>query len=146
MQPEPVISNISHVIQLSVAPVFLLTGVGSILSVLINRLGRIVDRIRVVDQKLIDAARDDKASLRFELTTLGRRMRLINWAISLCITCALLVCLVIAMLFVSFFINMNVSYAAAILFVVAMLALIGGLLSFLREIYLAIAIARMGMH
>ncbi|GLI39166.1 DUF2721 domain-containing protein [Geobacter hydrogenophilus] len=146
MQPEPVISNISHVIQLSVAPVFLLTGVGSILSVLINRLGRIVDRIRVVDQKLIASARDDKASLRFELTTLGRRMRLINWAISLCITCALLVCLVIAMLFVSFFINMNVSYAAAILFVVAMLALIGGLLSFLREIYLAIAIARMGMH
>lgn len=146
MQPEPVISNISHVIQLSVAPVFLLTGVGSILSVLINRLGRVVDRIRVVDQKLVDSARDDKASLRFELTTLGRRMRLINWAISLCITCALLVCLVIAMLFVSSFIDMNVSYAAAILFIFAMIALIGGLLSFLREIYLAIAIARMGMH
>jgi len=146
MQPEPVISNIAHVIQLSVAPVFLLTGVGAILSVLINRLGRIIDRARVVEQHLTDVARDDRASLRLELTTLGRRMRLINWAISSCTICALLVCLVIALLFVGAFTHMNVSDGAALLFIFAMIALIGGLLGFLREIYLAIAIARLGLR
>ncbi|WP_318258473.1 DUF2721 domain-containing protein [Geobacter anodireducens] len=72
MQPEPVISNIAHVIQMSVAPVFLLTGVGAILSVLINRLGRIVDRARVIEQKLADPAGDGRALSRLELATLGR--------------------------------------------------------------------------
>jgi hypothetical protein len=73
-------------------------------------------------------------------------MRLINWAISSCTICALLVCVVIALLFVSAFIQMNVSDVTALLFVFAMLALIAGLLGFLREIYLAIATARLGMR
>ncbi|BEH08604.1 DUF2721 domain-containing protein [Geobacter sulfurreducens subsp. ethanolicus] len=146
MQPEPVISNIAHVIQMSVAPVFLLTGVGAILSVLINRLGRIVDRARVIEQHLADVASDGRALARLELTTLGRRMRLINWAISSCTISALFVCVVIALLFVGAFLHVNVSDVAALLFVFAMLALIGGLLGFLREIYLAIATARLGMR
>ncbi|WP_318258474.1 DUF2721 domain-containing protein [Geobacter anodireducens] len=73
-------------------------------------------------------------------------MRLINWAISSCTISALLVCVVIALLFVGAFLHINVSDIAALLFVFAMLALIGGLLGFLREIYLAIATARLGMR
>ena len=46
------IANVAQVIQLAVAPVFLLTGVGAILSVLVNRLGRVVDRFRVLEQNL----------------------------------------------------------------------------------------------
>jgi hypothetical protein len=55
--------GISHVIQLAVAPVFLLAGVGAILNVMANRLSRIIDRARVLETKLgaaaEDAARED---------------------------------------------------------------------------------------
>lgn len=144
--PELSITNVAHVIQLSVAPVFLLTGVGGILTVLTNRLARIIDRARLIEHELPGVAREDKAALRLELTTLGRRMRLINWAISLCTTCALFVCLVIVLLFVGACCATSISGPVAFLFILAMLALLGGLLSFLREIYLAIASARLGMR
>jgi len=154
MQPEPAITNIAHAIQLSVAPVFLITGVGAILSVLTNRLSRIVDRARVLETHIPGAAKQEKQAMHLELTTLGRRMRLINRAITFCTISALLVCAVIALLFcvvialnfMGTFTITNVSHTVALLFVFAMLALIGGLLCFLREITLAIATARLGMH
>jgi len=64
------ISNVSHVIQLAVAPVFLLTGIGAILSVLISRLGRIVDRGRVLreQRKVVDEAnKSERKVLTFAL-------------------------------------------------------------------------------
>lgn len=137
MQEPSAIVGVSHVIQLAVAPVFLLTGVGAILSVLINRLARVVDRFRnleCVQQKTSGPALE---SIRDEMNLLSRRARMIHWAIGLCTSCALLVCLVIAMLFVGSAVSINLSTAIAILFVLAMLALVLGLLCFLREITLA---------
>jgi hypothetical protein len=124
---------VAHVIQQAVAPVFLLTGVGGILSVLINRLGRVVDRYR----NLIDSREDDRSSHNFEIEMLSRRARLIHWAISLCTTCALFICIVIAALFVGSETGIDPSGVISILFIAAMLALIAGLLCFLREIALA---------
>lgn len=146
MATDITISSIAHLIQISVAPVFLLTGVGSILSVLAARLGRIVDRSRVLEASLpnIDGAQQTLAHL--ELTRLSRRAGLINWAISLCTICALLICTLIALLFVGDFISTSMANFVALLFVVAMLALIGGLLCFLREIYMAIRNLRIGLH
>jgi len=51
MPPEERIAAIAHVIQLSIAPVFLISGVATFLSVLTNRLARIVDRARVLESK-----------------------------------------------------------------------------------------------
>ncbi|MFZ2854167.1 MAG: DUF2721 domain-containing protein [Rhodocyclaceae bacterium] len=136
------ISTVAHVIQLAVAPVFLLTGVGAILAVLINRLARVVDRFRVLESKskspAIESGESGEASLQqTEMGILSRRARLIHWAISLCTICALFICLVIAVLFVGSMIGADLSAAIALLFIAAMLALIAGLLSFLREIALA---------
>jgi hypothetical protein len=131
------VSSVAHVIQLAVAPVFLLTGVGAILAVLINRLARVVDRFRLLEQQLFSAT---KAGVLLELPEMGilsRRARLIHWAISLCTVCALLVCVVIAALFVGSVLAVDLSDPIALLFIAAMLALIAGLLSFLREIALA---------
>jgi hypothetical protein len=50
MQNAAEISTVAHVIQLAVAPVFLLTGIGAILSVITNRIARIVDRSRAIEQ------------------------------------------------------------------------------------------------
>jgi len=44
------VSSISQVIQLAVAPVFLLAGISGALMVMSNRLGRIVDRGRYLKE------------------------------------------------------------------------------------------------
>jgi hypothetical protein len=143
--PEvPSVSAVAHVIQLAVAPVFLLTGIGAILAVMTNRLGRIIDRARVLEQKLQGATPEILAGLRSDLATLSRRAKLINCAITLCTTTALLVCTVIAVLFLSAFLNFDASIPVALLFVAAMLAFFLGLLWFLREIFLATTSVRIG--
>jgi hypothetical protein len=137
MEPISSITSVSHVIQLAIAPVFLLSGVGAILAVLINRLGRIVDRYRSLENGKSKAEVQAVKGADIEMTILSRRARLIHWAISLCTVGALFICIVIAMLFVGSMLQVGVSQAIALMFVAAMLALIAGLLSFLREITLA---------
>ncbi|WP_262964755.1 DUF2721 domain-containing protein [Methylobacter psychrophilus] len=138
-------TNIAHAIQLAVAPVFLLTGVASILSVLTNRLARIIDRSRFLHGKLLSFNEEKQGQkIRDELAVLTRRTRLINWAIGLCTTCVLLVCSVIAVLFLDSFIIINMAIPIASLFVIAMLSLILALIFFISEIYLATAYVRSG--
>ena len=82
---------LSHIIQVSVAPVFLLTGIGSILGVLANRLGRIVDRARFLESRPELSRHLTEASAEVELLRLAERKRWVNRAITLCTLCALLV-------------------------------------------------------
>ncbi len=141
------VSDIAHVIQLSVAPVFLITGIGAMLSVLSFRLGRAVDRARVLEERLpaqTDAQRI--TGLQRELEILSVRTRLINRAITLCTTSALLICLVIMILFVGAIIGLNIAVAIAVLFILSMAALISSLLTFLKEIQLATSNLRIGGH
>ena len=137
MQALATIPSVAHVIQLAVAPVFLLTGVGAILAVLVNRLGRVVDRFRALERGLADAGAAALPQHEVEMTILTRRARMIHWAIGLCTGCALLVCVVIATLFVGSVSGADISVVVAGLFVMAMLSLVSGLLCFLREIALA---------
>ena len=141
---EMEISDIARVIQLSVAPVFLLSGIGAILAVMTNRLSRIIDRARVLEDRLEKAAPDHAAALEADLDTLTHRARLIGPAITLCTVTALLVCVVIAVLFLSAFLQFDASIAIALLFVAAMLAFFLGLLWFIREIFVATRNLRIG--
>lgn len=136
---------IAKVIQLAVAPVFLLMGVGAMLGVQTSRLARIMDRARALEPRL---GEDNKASqaLLGELRILARRARLINWAISLCVICAILIASVIVALFFSAFWPRDISSAIAVLFTAALLALIIGLLCFLREVHLATGSVRIGPY
>jgi len=131
------ITDVAHVIQLAVAPVFLLTGIGAILSVLINRLGRVVDRFRHLENLPADVADTARAAARSEMTRLSRRARMVHWAIGFCTGSALLVCIVIATMFVGSVTGMQTPAIIATLFIAAMLSLVAGLLCFLREIALA---------
>ena len=137
MESVSSISTVSHVIQLAVAPVFLLSGVGAILAVLINRLGRIIDRYRVLETNGANAEASEGTIAQLEMAILARRARLIHWAISLCTVGALFICIVIATLFIGSMLHVSMSQLIALMFIGAMLALIAGLLSFLREITLA---------
>jgi hypothetical protein len=134
--------TVAHAIQLAVAPVFLLSGIGAILVVMTNRLGRIIDRARVLEDRLAGASPEFRAPLHADLATLSRRAKLISCAITLCTVTALLVCTVIAMLFLSAFLRFDASVPVALLFIAAMLAFF--LLWFLREIYVATVNLRIG--
>ncbi len=138
MAPDITTSSIAHIIQLAVAPVFLLAGIGSTLSVLTGRLGRIVDRSRSLEERLGSAQVNELMAIRTELARLTERKRWINRAITLCTLCALLVCLVIAVLFVGEFVQIRLGIVVATFFILTMTLLVSGLLCFLREIYVAV--------
>jgi hypothetical protein len=135
---------IAHAIQLAVAPVFLLSGIGAILAVMTSRLGRIIDRARVLEERLERASAEHLTILRADLAALCLRARLISFAITFCTATALLVCTVIAVLFLSAFLRFDAAIPVALLFIAAMLAFFLGLLWFLREIYVGTVSLRIG--
>ncbi len=135
------LGNVSHTIQLAIAPVFLLTGVGTNLMVLTNRLARIIDRSRVLEDRLDSGTVSDAGRPRAELMSLYERTHLINRAITLSTTCALLVCITIAALFVGDSLALEFNKFIASLFILAMLALIGSFIYLLREIFVAVGSA-----
>ena len=140
---EHVTSDVAAVIQLAVAPVFLLAGVGAILNVMTARLARVIDRSRHVED-LLEAGEGAAATERHraELRALSRRMRLVNVAITACTVCALMVCCVVALLFLGELTALHVGSLVAVLFVGAMLSLLVGLAVLLGEISLAMRTVR----
>ncbi len=139
------IDEIAHLIQLSIAPVFLLTGVGTLLNVLSGRLARIIDRARVLEQRLDTPEPPHVAAIVNELRVLEKLGRLIYHAVKLSTTSALLVCLVIAALFASSMLHYPTHLIVSGLFIAAMLASIVSLTLFLREVYFAIATFEIGL-
>jgi len=131
-------TDISHVIQLSVAPVFLLAGIGAFTNVCTIRLGRIFDRIRLLEGLFTTQQTEVQQNVVSDLVALQRRARYIYLAIALDIVAGLLVCILVATAFVQHFFQFQISGLIGGLFIAAMLALIGGLLSFLREVFVAV--------
>ena len=139
---DPHVPEIAGVIQLAVAPVFLLTAVGTVIAALNIRLGRAVDRRRVLEQKLPTMPAQEVQSARAELETIARRIRYVYLAILCAVISALFICLLIAGAFVGAFVRTDLSYTIGAMFVFAMLALTACLLLFLREIFLAVSTPR----
>jgi hypothetical protein len=137
--------DIAHAIQLALAPVFLLSGIGVMLGVLTNRLARIVDRARRVEDSLRQATAHDIPEARAQLGFASRRARFINVSITLCTIAALLIAIVVALLFSSTFVPISLAVYVAALFVLAMIALVGALVSFLIEVRIATAALRIGV-
>jgi hypothetical protein len=131
------VSTIARLIQLSIAPVFLLAGVGAILNVLANRLARVVDRVRRLEEEFAGASAIRQRLARSELTRLGKRMKLVNWSITACTASALSICLVVAIMFVGGLGEIGVGRVIAALFVLAMALLTMALILFLLEVRMA---------
>ncbi len=133
------LGDVSHIIQLAIAPVFLLTGVGTKLSVLTSRLARIIDRSRVVEDLLHgdNSPAINPPGLEEELHELYERSHLINRAITLSTSCGLFICLVIATLFLGDATSLNLDKLIAALFVGGVFSLIGSFIYFMREIFVA---------
>ena len=129
--------DITRVIQLAVAPVFLLTAIGTFINALAGRLARAVDRRRVLDDIVPMQEGEGREQMLDELWVLGKRIKLVLWAMAFAVFSAVLVCLLIGTAFVGAFISINLSRPVALLFVAAVVALTIGLMLFMREVFLA---------
>ena len=139
---ESHVPEIAGVIQLAVAPVFMLTAVGAILAALGGRLGRAVDRRRVLEERLTRMPAAERSSAEQELATIARRIRFVYLSILFAVVSALFICLLIVGAFLGAFVRADLSYTIGAMFIFAMLALITCLLLFLREIFVAVSAPR----
>jgi len=136
------VPEIAGVIQLAIAPVFMLTAVGTVIGALNIRLGRAVDRRRELEERLHAMSRDELPSAQDELATIARRIRFVYLSIGFAVISALFVALLIAGAFLGAFVRTDLSLTIAGMFICAMIALIVCLLLFLREIFLAVSTPR----
>lgn len=133
MQPNTV-STIAQTIQLSLSPVFMLTGIGALLNVLVGRMARVVDRVRDLEKLHPLASGPDRDRYVWELRVLDRRIRVINTGLFLAVSSAVMTCLVVAQLFVAELIGLRIATIVALTFTTAMLLLIAALVSFIIEV------------
>jgi len=141
---ETHLTDITRVIQLAIAPVFLLTAIGTLITALNNRLGRVIDRRRVLHDRLRSGGDEknptqEQHEWRQEWGILSRRIRLIYFAMLSAGLGALLVCLVVAGAFIGALVATDLSRAVAVLFILAMFAVIASIAMFLREVFLAVS-------
>lgn len=129
--------DITRAIQLAVAPVFLLTAIGTLINALMGRLGRAVDRRRKLEEQLSAFEGETRAAIESELAVLESRIRLVLWAMASAVLSALLVCVLIGTAFLGAFVSLDLSRPVAALFVLAIAVLTLCLLVFLREVFLA---------
>jgi len=134
---ESHLTDITHVIQLSVAPVFLLTAISTLIGAMNTRLGRIIDRRRVLNER---HNRSNQATADSdEIQQLARRRHLIYLAILFAVIAALAVCLVVAGAFLGALMAVDLARLVAAFFIFAMASMIAALSLLLREIYLAVS-------
>jgi hypothetical protein len=129
--------DVPHAIQLALAPVFLLTGIAGILNVMAGRLARIIDRGRQFTEHPMPQDLELGKTLQVELRALDRRRHLASAAITASTFSALLVCTVVAALFVEALLQIELKWFIGLLFTGSTAALVVGLAYFLREVHLA---------
>jgi hypothetical protein len=139
MPTDAHLQDITRTIQLAVAPVFVLNAIAAVLGVLSLRLSRIVDRARFVEAQVLTHVEAAHRAWVLELRLLSRRARFIHAALTCGTIAALLVCLLIAVAFVGYLYQADVAATMAVLFVLAMAALVSALVLFLREVFIAVA-------
>ncbi|MBL8516945.1 MAG: DUF2721 domain-containing protein [Betaproteobacteria bacterium] len=138
-------ADVSHAIQLALAPVFLLTGIAGLLNVMAGRLARIIDRGRKLTEQPVPPPFQAPEALRAQLELLERRRHFASAAITTCTSSALLVCMVVAALFLEVLLQAQFKWLIGVLFTAATLTLVVGLAYFLREVHLATTTIRIHM-
>ncbi|MBU3005482.1 DUF2721 domain-containing protein [Paraglaciecola arctica] len=142
---DATVTDLAQTIQIVVAPIFMLTGIAGFLNVMSGRLGRIVDRARIMERRVHTIKNPEfLEQSEKELKNLWRRITLINRSIGLCTASALFVCAVVVFLFLGDFWTYSLSEIIVTLFIVALFLLIFALLTFLKEVQLATRTLQIG--
>ena len=131
-------ADLLKIIQAAIAPVVLISGVGLLLLTLSARLGRIVDRTRIVAAERRTANDANREMLNTQLAVLRKRARLIRFALALSATSVALVSLLIIGLFLGLLLAWNMTVPCTFLFIGSLLSLVTAMLMFVRELFEAL--------
>ena len=142
----PGLTQLAQIIQLAVAPVFLLAGLGAFLNVCAGRLARVVDRARKLEPRILESRGEEHDRLIGEVRLLDRRIRVVNAAIFTTVLSALLISAVVILLFMAFLTGYRFGTAIALLFIAAMACTGLGFAIFLHETRLGTRSVRIGSH
>jgi len=132
--PLPSISELIPVIQTAIGPMILISGVGLLLLSMTNRLGRVIDRVRILSQGLDSEPEEIQKRQIEQLVILWRRARLIRLAITLTAVSALCAALLIILIFLLALLKLDTPWLMSGLFFVCMVSLIGALIAFIKDI------------
>jgi hypothetical protein len=124
---------IAQTIQLALAPVFMLVAIGNIMNILSHRLGRIVDRSRVLQDRHAETSGMEHDVVVREIRLIDRRIHLIGRAMLALVLAGISVGLVVVLLFVEEFADLRLQPVVAGAFLVAIGLIMWALLLFLRE-------------
>ena len=133
----PSLPQLIPILQLAVGPVILISGVGLLQLSLTNRLGRLIDRARLLSRERAAGA-GAAALLAARIAIIDRRAGILQRSITLGATTVLLVSVLILVLFVSALLELDSGLIVIALFCTALLTLIGSTLFFLQEMRLAL--------
>ena len=142
----PGLTQLAQIIQLAVAPVFLLAGLGAFLNACVGRLARIVDRIRTLEPRILDSRGEEHDRLLTEVRLLDRRSRIVSGAIFTTVLAALLISTVVVLLFLAFLTGYRFGTAIALLFIASMICTGAGFAVFLHETRLGIRAIQVRAH
>jgi MFS family permease len=146
LPPGPELTHLAQIIQLAVAPVFLLAGIGAFLNVCAGRLARIVDRTRALEPRILASRGSEHDRLVAEVRLLDRRTRIVNGAIFTTVLAALIISAVVVLLFVAFLTGYQIGTAVALLFIAAMICTALAFAIFLYETRLGTRSVRVRSH
>ena len=146
LAPSPELTYLAQTIQLAVAPVFLLAGIGAFLNVCAGRLARIIDRARSLEPRILASRGLEHERLIGEVRLLDRRIRVVNLAIFTTVLAALIISTVVVLLFVAFLTGFPIGTAVALLFIAAMICTGLSFAIFLHETRLGTRSVRVRSH
>jgi hypothetical protein len=136
--PSTPLRELIPVLQVAIAPVILISGVGLLLLTLTNRYGRTIDRSRQLMGELREVAEADRKRLEGQIQILYRRARLIRLSILLAGISVLLASLLIIALFLTAWLKLEVGLVISLLFIACLVSLSGSLVTFIRDLNLSL--------
>jgi cytochrome c biogenesis protein CcdA len=130
------VESVAHVIQVALTPVFLLSGIASLLGVLSTRLARVADRVDALAEQLEEDGPIDRRKLRRRLAYLRRRSHVLDAAVMMGTLGGVATSCAALLLFVGTLrdrpgVSLFVAFGLALLFTM------GALVAFLIEMLLA---------
>jgi uncharacterized membrane-anchored protein len=143
---SPTVLDIVPVLEIAIGPVILISGVGMLLLTMTNRLGRTIDRARLLCRDLPEASGEKHAQDLTQITIIYRRARVLRWAIALSAFSVLLIAALIIILFVSALFDRQDGVLVAVVFIASMVSLFGSMIAFLYDINLSLHALRLELH
>ena len=135
---SPEQNSLLSIIQLSITPVILISGLGGLMISLTNRMARIVDRTRVLSGQIKNATGEEKQHLSNQISVMWGRANLMRWSVTCAGASMLVACLLIGEIFLSALIGHELALVMMGFFALSLLFLIACLILFLRDLFISL--------